>query len=294
VTQRPAADDEELERELRSLYLENGDERASALEALHAACAAAPGDAHAAHELRRALHRLGTSAGSLGLGGLSDAAKALERSLRGAALPLDRSLLDAVATLAGQMRASFSEAARPPAPPPAALSEARRRLVIAVLGDGTPGADGPARQVGAQLARAGTHLLVARAAGTPAEAARGFREARGAGLVLALLAGEHRAAAPPWVDLPLPTGLGPAQAALLPLCADGAIAIGGGAAALAELSHFLHQGKPVATLQGSGGAATLAVGCSLGGEEPVPAADATDAVHSLLRALAALEAEALR
>jgi uncharacterized protein (TIGR00725 family) len=170
------------------------------------------------------------------------------------------------------------------------MSEARRRLVVAVLGDIGADAGTAAAAVGRELARAGTHLLIARASGTPVEAARAFREQGGSGLVFGLLPGQDRSAAPACVDVPLPTGLGPALATLVPLWADAAVAVGGGATTLAELSLFLHHGKPVVALQGSGGAAGVAASAWLDGRAPLLASDAADAVLSVLHALSSAPA----
>jgi predicted Rossmann-fold nucleotide-binding protein len=108
--------------------------------------------------------------------------------------------------------------------------------------------------------------------------------------VFGLLPGHERSAAATCVDVPLPTGLGPALATLVPLWADAAVAVGGGATTLAELSLFLHHGKPVVALQGSGGAAGVAASAWLDGRAPLLASDAADAVLSVLHALSSAPA----
>lgn len=312
-------EDLELERELRQYYFETADDRHAALEAALASARGAPADEARVGKLRDAIHKVAGSAGMYGFPELSRAAKVVEQAIIEAArcLPAPPALFADVEAFCARVVREIAEAregARPaPAPsgspassgstgpsgspsasagdarPPAVLGETRRRLVVAVLSDpsGPASALEAGREVGRELARAGAHLLIGRAHGAPLEAARSFREEGGGGIVIAALAGEERTVAAPWVDLPLPTGLGPGLAALLPLWADAAVLVGGGAAALAEAALFLHHGKPVAALPDTGGAAAMVSAASFEGHAPFAATDAQGAVLGLLQALAA-------
>jgi len=91
------------------------------------------------------------------------------------------------------------------------LSPIRQKLVVAVIGGGLedPRTDDTAKAVGAALARAGAHLVCGGLGGCMEGAARGYREAKGEGIVVGILPGPSRHEANPWIDLPIPTGVGP-------------------------------------------------------------------------------------
>jgi hypothetical protein len=74
-------------------------------------------------------------------------------------------------------------------------------------------------------------------------ACRGAKEA--GGTTLGILPGSDRAAANPYVDFALPTGLGEARNALVVRAADVVIAVGGGYGTLSEIALALRSGKPV-------------------------------------------------
>jgi uncharacterized protein (TIGR00725 family) len=75
------------------------------------------------------------------------------------------------------------------------------------------------------------------------------RGAKGSGgLTVGILPGADRAAANPFVDVAIPTGLGEARNALVVRAADAVIAIGGGYGTLSEIALALRAGKPVVGL----------------------------------------------
>lgn len=74
-------------------------------------------------------------------------------------------------------------------------------------------------------------------------ACRGAREA--GGTTVGILPGLDRAAANPYVDVALPTGLGEARNALVVRGADAVIAVGGEFGTLSEIAFALRIGTPV-------------------------------------------------
>jgi hypothetical protein len=204
-------------------------------------------------------------------------------------VPLPPDLLIDATGLRRAMEETF-EVARSqlgPTPPPP-LSAVRQKLVVAVIGGGLedPIGDRAAREVGAALAEAGTHLVCGGLGGCMEGAARGYREAAGEGIVLGILPGPTRREANPWIDLPIPTGVGQAQSALVAMAVDGAIVVGGGGGTLSEIGLLLRDGKPVVALPHTGGAAGMVGGRNLYKSEVMAASDAREAVAKLLQALA--------
>jgi uncharacterized protein (TIGR00725 family) len=87
-------------------------------------------------------------------------------------------------------------------------------------------------------------VLVCGGLGGAMEAAcRGAKQAGGA--TVGLLPGADRAEANPYVDVPLPTGLGEGRNLLVVRAADVVIAVGGGYGTLSEIALALRHGKPV-------------------------------------------------
>ncbi len=162
-----------------------------------------------------------------------------------------------------------------------------RPLVIGVIGDGEP--DSPREEqaalVGAALAREGVYLVCGGLGGCMAGAARGYRAAGVGGFVLGLLPGTTRDEANRWLDIAIPTGVNSAQGALVAMAVDGAIVIGGGGGTLSEVGLLLRDRKPVVALAGSGGAAELVGGKTLGDSHIPLARTGDEAVQMMLRAL---------
>src|SRR5205823_14544206 len=188
-----------------------------------------------------------------------------------------------------EMEQTFEEARSRLAPRSEApqLSFIRQKLVVAVIGGGLedPRTDDTAKAVGAALARAGAHLVGGGLGGCMEGAARGYREAKGEGIVVGILPGPSRHDANPWIDLPIPTGVGQAQAALVAMAVDGAIVVGGGGGTLSEIGLLLRDGKPVVALPHTGGAAEMVGGRKLYKHEVWSAKTPDEAVVKLLRAL---------
>ncbi len=168
-----------------------------------------------------------------------------------------------------------------------AQNEEQRRPVIGVIGDGLPGSERErlAAEVGAELARAGVHLVCGGLGGCMAGASRGYKEANGAGICLGILPGTSRKEANPWVDLAIPTGVNSAQGALVAMAVDAAIVLGGGGGTLSEVGLLLRDGKPVVALDRTGGAAELVGGRDLGNVSVRLAHGAREAVRMVLDAL---------
>ena len=169
----------------------------------------------------------------------------------------------------------------------AAPNEEQRRPVIGVIGDGLPGSERErmAAEVGAELARAGVHLVCGGLGGCMAGASRGYKEGNGPGICLGLLPGTSRAEANPWVDLAIPTGVNSAQGALVAMAVDAAIVLGGGGGTLSEVGLLLRDGKPVVAFDGTGGAAELIGGQQLGKVRVLLAHSAKEAVKLVLERL---------
>ncbi len=117
-------------------------------------------------------------------------------------------------------------------------------------------------------------------------ACRGARRSTNyrSGDTVAVLPGHDPAAANPYIDVALATGLGEVRNTL---CAhgEGVIAIGGGAGTLSELAYAWMLGRPIVGLSIGGWSAELA-GRAIDGrrDDVVMAADTAEEAVSLLRA----------
>ncbi|MFH1138154.1 MAG: TIGR00725 family protein [Pseudomonadota bacterium] len=120
-----------------------------------------------------------------------------------------------------------------------------KRPLIAVCGAGTadPDLNAAAYETGRLLARAGAVLICGGLGGIMAAAARGARD--GGGLTIGLLPGDKHSDANPYIDLPLPTGLGHARNAVIARSAQAMIALPGGPGTLSEVALGLKMGRPV-------------------------------------------------
>jgi uncharacterized protein (TIGR00725 family) len=127
---------------------------------------------------------------------------------------------------------------RPPAPP----------LRIGVLGphECSPEEQAVGAAVGAGIARRGGLLICGGLGGMMEAAARGAREA--GGRTLGLLPGEDDSAANPYIEIPLPTGLGALRNALIVRVCHAVIAIYGGYGTLSELAFALRLKVPAVGL----------------------------------------------
>ncbi len=119
-----------------------------------------------------------------------------------------------------------------------------RRRLIAVCGESNPqtALSEDAFRLGQAIAQRGAILLCGGLTGVMEHAARGARAA--GGLTIGLLPGEDPAAANPYVDIVIATGLGHGRNAVLVLSADGVIALGGGLGTLSEIALAVRSGRP--------------------------------------------------
>lgn len=122
------------------------------------------------------------------------------------------------------------------------------RLYLAVVGGSE--ADAATRRraeaVGEAVAREGAVLVCGGLGGVMEAACRGAKA--GGGTTLGILPGADRRAANPFVDVAIPTGMGEARNALVVLCADALVAVGGEFGTLSEIALALRNGKPVVGL----------------------------------------------
>ncbi len=137
-----------------------------------------------------------------------------------------------------------------------------RRKVVAIIGNNSAPQEvaEAAEAVGKGLVERGFRLVsgglggVMEAASRGAHAAATYRE----GDVIGLLPGKDAAAANPWVDVVVPTGLGYARNVLVVSMADVVVAIGGGAGTLTEIAMAWQLDKPIVALEVGGWSARLA------------------------------------
>jgi uncharacterized protein (TIGR00725 family) len=120
---------------------------------------------------------------------------------------------------------------------------------VAVVGPGEAEPDevAAAERVGSELALRGAVVVCGGLGGVMEAACRGAKEA--GGRTLGILPGLDRAAANPFVDVALPTGLGEARNALVVRAADVLIAVGGAYGTLSEIALALKGGKRVIGLR---------------------------------------------
>jgi uncharacterized protein (TIGR00725 family) len=100
--------------------------------------------------------------------------------------------------------------------------------------------------VGRELGGRGAVLVCGGLGGVMEAACRGAKEA--GGTTVGILPGMDRAAANPYVDVAVPTGLGEARNALVVRAADALVAVGGGYGTLSEIALALKAGKRVVGL----------------------------------------------
>jgi len=120
--------------------------------------------------------------------------------------------------------------------------------LVAVIGgsSATAGEEAAAEAVGQALGEAGAVLVCGGRGGVMEAACRGAKQA--GGLTVGILPGPTPADANPYVDIPIPTGMGEARNAIVVRAAQAVIAIGGGYGTLSELAYALCFGVPVVGL----------------------------------------------
>jgi uncharacterized protein (TIGR00725 family) len=128
------------------------------------------------------------------------------------------------------------------------MNDLRTRTRVAVIGGSRPARAAlvQAGEVGRLLAARGAVLVCGGLGGVMEAAARGVRE--GDGLAIGILPGPDRAAANPYIDIPVVTGLGYTRNSLVVLNADAVIAVDGEYGTLSEIAYALIYGKKVVGL----------------------------------------------
>jgi uncharacterized protein (TIGR00725 family) len=125
------------------------------------------------------------------------------------------------------------------------------KTYVAVVGPGDASEDelANAEAVGRGLAERGATIITGGLGGVMAAASKGAREA--GGTTVGILPSLDRAAANPWVQVAIPTGLGELRNGLVVRAADAVIAIGGGHGTLSEIGLALKTKTPVIGLHTS-------------------------------------------
>jgi uncharacterized protein (TIGR00725 family) len=117
---------------------------------------------------------------------------------------------------------------------------------VSVIGGSAPSAAAAdrAEAVGRELAERGHELVCGGLTGVMEAACRGASERDGH--TIGIVPGEDRAAANPYVETAVATGMGNARNVLVVLNGDAVIAVEGATGTLSELGHALDLGRPVA------------------------------------------------
>ncbi len=123
--------------------------------------------------------------------------------------------------------------------------DAGRPIFISVIGasDASAEAEALAEEVGRGLAKRGAVLACGGLGGVMAAACRGAKSA--GGTTIGILPGSDPGAANPWVDIPIPTGLGYARNTIVVKTGAAVIAVCGAFGTLSEIGHALADGKTV-------------------------------------------------
>jgi uncharacterized protein (TIGR00725 family) len=120
------------------------------------------------------------------------------------------------------------------------------RVQVSVIGSGAEH-EARAEQVGRLLAERGCVVVTGGLDEVMAAAARGAKAA--GGTTIGILPGESRAAANPWIDHAVVTGIGHARNLAVAASGDAVIAVGGSWGTLAEIGFARRLGRPVVVLE---------------------------------------------
>lgn len=126
------------------------------------------------------------------------------------------------------------------------MNSSLRRIQIALCGDSElqNAKEGQiAYDIGKEIALRGAVLIQGGRGGVMEAAARGCHEH--GGLAVAILPSADFSEANPYSHVVIPTGLGWTRNSLVPLAADGIIAIGGQSGTLSEIAFAWMYGKPI-------------------------------------------------
>lgn len=119
---------------------------------------------------------------------------------------------------------------------------------VSVIGSGSQWEEA-AEEVGRLLAEGGCTVVTGGLGEVMAAAHRGAKAA--GGTTIAILPGEDRGAANPWVDHVVVTGIGHARNLAVAASGDAVIAVGGSWGTLAEIALARRLGRPVVALEGA-------------------------------------------
>ena len=124
-----------------------------------------------------------------------------------------------------------------------------RPIFVSVIGagDASSEAEALAEEVGRGLAERGAVLVCGGLGGVMAAACRGAKSA--GGTTIGILPGSDPGAANPWVDIPIPTGLGYARNTIVVKTGTAVVAVCGAFGTLSEIGHALADGKTVVGLR---------------------------------------------
>ncbi len=124
-------------------------------------------------------------------------------------------------------------------------TEVNNKILIGVVGSGEADTtnDSLAEEVGGHIASRGGVLVNGGLGGVMLASARGSKQA--GGLTIGILPGPDTKDANPYIDIPIPAGMGEMRNALIVRASRGLIAVGGGYGTLSEIALALKTGKPV-------------------------------------------------
>jgi uncharacterized protein (TIGR00725 family) len=128
------------------------------------------------------------------------------------------------------------------------MTDPRRPLRVSVVGAGnaTEEESSLAESLGKALALRGAVVVTGGLGGVMAAASRGCHEA--GGTTVGILPGGDPSVANPWVQIPIPTGLGEARNAMVAGAGEAMVAIGGSWGTLSEIALARKMGRPVILL----------------------------------------------
>jgi uncharacterized protein (TIGR00725 family) len=121
------------------------------------------------------------------------------------------------------------------------------RIAVAGAGISDPDLTRLAEEVGDRIARAGAILICGGLGGVMEGAARGAAHA--GGITIGFLPGSDARTANPYIQIPLPTGMGEGRNVLVARTADAVVAIGGAWGTLSEVAMARKVGVPVVLLR---------------------------------------------
>ena len=137
-----------------------------------------------------------------------------------------------------------SSAERNPAQP-MKLNRWREKPIVAVIGGHKCSlkVEQQAIRLGNLLGKVGVILVCGGLGGVMKAVSRGMKEA--GGISVGILPGENKTSANPYIDIPIPTGLGYTRNTIVVGCADIIVALPGEYGTLSEIAFALNMKKPV-------------------------------------------------